>query len=155
MTALKKITIGIDPDGEKHGIAWTFGDKELHYSTMTLFDFYRFLIAHIDYKVVIHYENVLANTSIFERKGAKTPKAAKEVARCVGLNQQSLVELLRMIPEVNHPDITLHGYKISSKWKDSAEGKYWMAIHWKTPKTKRSNEEERSAAYFLTAYGVF
>ena len=147
---MKTLNIGIDPDGEKHGIAWTFDDKKLHYTTMTLFDFYRFLIAHIDYSVDIHYEDVLANNSIFKRKGADNPRKAKEVARCVGLNQQSLVELLRMIPEVNHPNIMLHGYKISSKWKDSTEGKYWLNIHWKTPKSKRSNEEERSAAYFLT-----
>lgn len=147
---MKTLNIGVDPDSDKHGVAWSWNSVTMEYTTMTLFDLYRFLLSNMDVKIVIHYEDVLKNNKIFKKKGVRTRNVFGSVARKVGSNQQSLKEMLKMIDEVKHPDLKLVAHKISKRWKDSQEGKYWMMIHWGIPPTQRNNADERSAAYFLT-----
>ena len=141
------IDIGIDPDSNSHGCAIAINKKLTTLVNMTLVEVMQFIVNHKDHKITFHIEDVTKQNSIFKKDGVKSAKADKEVARSVGMMQQSFKELVRVIEHVR-PDATIKLYPLSKRWKKSAEGKPRLEQVWGY--TGKSNEDTRSAAYFLT-----
>lgn len=149
---MRHIHIGIDPDsGDKgHGFAAAEDRRLISLCRMPTIEIYKMIERNPDMRFTFHIEDVLKSNSIFAKKGVKNQKAGKEVARSVGMMQQSLTELLRALESLKHPYIEFKFYRISSQWKESDRGRYMMKNVWGYDKVKNNNEETRSAAYFLS-----
>lgn len=144
---MKRLDIAFDPDSKKHGVAIAINKQLVELKCMTLMQIFEYLMSHREYDIRIHIEDVLKSNAVFTKKGATSDGAKKETARGLGLCQQSATELLRMIEHVGLPNVTITKYKISAMWKPSKGGKDMISRVWGW--NGQSNEETRSAAYFL------
>ena len=153
---MKEIIIGIDPDSDKHGVAFYVDGKLEDLRSWSLVDFNHYLSAGTALRsktenIEFHIENTLASNKIFVSsiKGyrcmsrAKQEMALQSRARKLGKCQQAQIELERVISNYN---IKIVHHKISKNWKDSKTGKMNLERHcgW----TCQSNEDTRSAAWF-------
>ncbi len=139
-----KITIGIDPDSNKHGVA-EYWDRELiSLRSMRLMDL-RDLLESIRprEKVEIHIEDVCGvSNSGFHVRGKDPLPVKLKKAEHVGMCKQAQREVEYLaeylgIKVVKHP--------ISKRWKSQAEKKIFEKV---TGWEGRSNEDTRSAALF-------
>ncbi len=144
---MSKYIIGIDPDSEKHGVAVYQNGELIRLVSMQLLELKGFIDRHVKSSdmggLEIHIEDVCANNAAFKKGFVKNAKASTAINRSVGKCQQAQVELERLFA---YYDIAVVKHKISKRWKDSGHGKaeFEKATGWKG----RSNEDNRSAAYF-------
>jgi len=145
---MKEIIIGIDPDSDKHGVAFYINGCLDSLESWCLMDFVEYFNSAFSIGVdvndiEVHIENVCEKKQTFTKKWVKNQKANQGVARCVGKCQQSQIELERVFEFYNVPVVQ---HKISKNWKDSKTGK--VNLEKNTGWTGNSNEDTRSAAWF-------
>lgn len=139
---INMITIGIDPDSKRHGVATYEGHK------LTRLDMFEApeLIEHIKRmntnELVCGIENVCANNFIYGRNNTSIPKVNQEIARSIGRNQQAQLELLKWLEYETIPYI-LHNPQ-AGNWAND-EQQFRLVTKWQG---KRSNKDTRSAAFF-------
>ena len=130
--------IGIDPDSEAHGVA-VYVDGKLEFlgnvSLMGIINDPYFMDGHFS------IENVCYNSAVFEERVLRaSAQAARRMANNVGMCQQAQTELMRAL-EWHQVSYELH--RPSSCWKQNIK-QFEQVTGW----TKRSNKDNRSAAYF-------
>ena len=129
--------VGIDPDSEAHGVA-VYVDGKLEFlgnvSLMGIITDPYFMDGHFA------IEEVCKQTHLYKKHKTKNARADQGITRRVGMNQQAMQELVRALEwhgvtyELHHP---------SSAWKKNT-AMFEKITGWK----KRSNQDNRSAAYF-------
>ena len=136
------VIVGVDPDSEKHGVAIYLDGKLYAIQSLELMQIYRDVVnVFRSDGILFSIEDVCANNFIYSRNKKKNEKVNQAIARSVGKNQQSQVELMRMLDSL---DVK---YKLHKPQKGNwAENKkqFEKVTGW----TKRSNKDTRSAAYF-------
>lgn len=142
-----KIDIGIDPDSSKHGAAIAINGTLTHLKSMTLLELYQFLIDHKQAEINFHVEDVLKINATFKKRGIRNLRAKGRVTRNVGMMQQAWREQLKAIESLKDHNITITYFPISKNWKDAEYGKEQLIKYFNYH--GRSNEDTRSAAYFL------
>lgn len=146
-----KIDIGIDPDSKAHGVAIAINGKLLDLYCMDLWTLYQWMQdaeCRYDNPVfVLHIENVAGTNATFKKSYVKNAKANTTVSRSIGMCQQSQNELERFLSSIPDIDLTIKHYPLSDHWKPTKGGA--MMLKQVFGFTGRSNEEKRSAAYFL------
>lgn len=140
---MKEIIIGIDPDSDKHGVAFYMMGELKHLKSWCLVDFLQYLNKNKIYTTDMeaHIENVCANSAVY--RGGHGVKVQQSLARRLGKCQQAQIELERVFKHFGVP--VIH-HKISKNWKDSKTGKAHLERN--TGWTGKSNEDTRSAAWF-------
>lgn len=150
-----RFDFGIDPDSSAHGVAMALDKRLMELKCMTLYEIMQ-MINSIPEGAEIHFhiEDVSKMKAVFKdktaalrRTGGNEAKKTGEVARKIGMMQQSQEELVRFLKSMNRP-INIRLYPISSAWKESKSGAVYMERVWGYK--GRSNEDTRSAAYFLS-----
>lgn len=142
---MDKIIIGIDPDSSKHGVAVYYSGQLRILDCKCLMDIYTLLdesiVSHAinnEMEVEVHMEDVRANNAIF--RGGNNLKVQQSIARRLGMVQQAQAELEGLFL---YWDIKVVKHKISKMWKKD-KSQFEKVTDWKG----RSNEDNRSAAYF-------
>jgi len=134
------IVVGVDPDSVKHGVA-VYDDRELKVLyTMVLYDLIEYLKG-VEGQFIVSIEDANANKFIYSRNKKTNPRIQSNIAMAIGKCQQSQVELMRFLDELEMPYV-LHRPQKGNWAKD--EAKFKKATGWKG----RSSEDTRSAAYF-------
>ena len=150
-----RVDIGIDPDSVAHGAAIAIDRKLTQLKCMTLYEIFMFVSSlPPEADIRFHIENTDKLKAVFSdkranlrRTGGNMESKTGEVGRKVGLVQQSQKELVKFLESMPRP-IKIQLYPVSSAWKDSKSGAVYMNRVWGY--TGRSNEDTRSAAYFLS-----
>lgn len=139
-----RITIGIDPDAEKHGVAVYHGQDLTMLYNMTLIQIMKLLeedIVRMADSIVFAIENVAANNFIYGRNECRSPKKMAEKGRCLGRVQQAQIELMRMLDELG---VEYKLYKPQrGNWANN-ENQFKQVTGWHG----RSNQDVRAAAFF-------
>lgn len=130
--------IGIDPDSEAHGVA-VYEDGKLvwlgNVSLMGIINDPFFMDGHFSIEDVCHSSAVFKER-VFRSSAAASRRMSNNVGKC----QQSQVELIKAL-EWHQISYELH--KPASTWKKN-KALFEKVTGW----TKRSNADNRSAAYF-------
>ena len=136
------ITVGIDPDSNKHGVA-IYQDLKLVELVMlnNIEIFYQYLMTHKAEDILFSIENVCANNFVYARNNKEKKSIVSQIAMKVGRCQQSQIELMRWLDSFKMTYI-LHKPQAGNWAKNKAQFK--KATGW----TAQSNEDTRSAAYF-------
>lgn len=138
---MDKITVGIDPDGDKHGVAIYINGKLKQLAMLSTVQIvHEIILPYKEHDLLFAIENVNTTNKIFDKHLTDNKKVNMEVARKVGRNQQSQLELESWL---DFYDVKYKRYKPSSEWKKT-EKLFKRITGW----TGRSNEDKRSAAYF-------
>ncbi len=137
-----KVTIGIDPDSESHGIA-IYEDgvlTQLHHCTLIqLWSLLDKLPSGIE--LTIGIEDVQSQTFVYSRNQRVGKAAQGKVSHSIGRCAQAQLELERMIA---HCGYTVVRFKPrAGNW-----AKNTSMFKERTGWRKRSNEDTRSAAFF-------
>lgn len=140
---MSKMTIGIDPDSKKHGVAVYIDGVLTSLYMKNLLELMVYLKqAKTTFDIVINIEDVCGLNAVFRQRqkgnGAVNMKMANSVGKC----QQSQIELERLF---EHLELKVVKYKISKSWKDQNGKKIFEKV---TGWEGKSNEDTRSAAYF-------
>lgn len=138
---MDKYTVGIDPDGDKHGVAIYLNGKLVKLAMMNAVQIVnQIILPYKDQDLLFAIENVNTTNKIFDKHLTKNSKVDMEIARKVGRNQQAQLELEMWL---DFYQVKYKRYKPSSEWKKT-ENLFKRITGW----TGRSNEDKRSAAYF-------
>jgi hypothetical protein len=141
---MRQVTIGIDPDSDRHGVAIYVDGKLIALESWTLMDIYLYTERQLCRDdVEFHIENVCANNATFHKGGVKNKRAGLTVTRSIGKCQQAQIELERALSLL---DVKVVRHTISKNWKSADSGK--KALKKYTGWDGRSNEDTRSSAYF-------
>lgn len=138
------IVIGVDPDSKKHGIAIYKYGKLDDLLMMSLPEIVEDVIKCVPYKnrgVIWSIEDVMHNQFIYSRNANGNKTIQSKIAMYVGRNQQSFVELVRML---EHHGIKPELYKPNKGNWAKNKTQFQNVTGW----TASSNEDTRSAAYF-------
>jgi len=140
------ITIGCDPDSDKHGISIYEGGKLTKLLNLQLMDIHD-MLEHGNYTtdlsqgVVFSIENVLANNFVYGRNRRQSKAVEAQILRSVGRCQQAQLELQRLLEWHDIPYVLHKPQK--GNWADN-KAQFEKVTGWKG----RSNPDTRSAAYF-------
>ena len=136
------IVIGVDPDSDKHAVA-IYEDGELKYlQTHDLYDIIKtYLECGIFDNALWSVEDVMRNQFVYARNTNRNKTVQSKIAMFTGRNQQSFVELKRML-DVYGAKYELHPPQKGNWAKNKAQ--FEKVTGW----TGRSNEDTRSAAFF-------
>ena len=140
------IIIGVDPDSKAHGVAIYENGTLINLENLTLMEFNNMLDFWYQEagrtNIEVHIEDVCGNNAVFMKhvNSKKSIAEAKARGRTLGMCQQSQIELERLI---EYWDIKIVKHKISKMWKKDKK-QFEMVTGW----VGRSNEDNRSAAYF-------
>lgn len=142
--------IGIDPDSKEHGIAVYENSVLVELASMDLFSFYHLLKnllkthCHENFQFAI--EDVTKMSAVFAQRQTNNSNTNSRKANNVGMCQQAMIELVRMLKdELGFDDNQIKYYQINSRWKSTSQ-KQSFQEH--TGWQKHSNKDTRSAAYF-------
>jgi hypothetical protein len=143
---MSKLVIGIDPDSVKHGVAFYSEGKLTSLESMDLIKLYEWIkgCPFSASEVEIHLEDVCAvSSSSFHYKARESLAVKSKKSENVGQCKQAQIEVERM---AEHLGVKVVKHKISKKWKCTKIGKpeFERVTGW----IGRSNEDNRSAAYF-------
>lgn len=139
----KQITVGIDPDAVKNGVAVYEYGKLVRCESMTIMQFIEWCRLNSKHDVRLHIENVNGiRCSSFKWHPTDTKyvraKKSESVGKCK--HAQMVIEEIAY-----HFGFEVIKHRVSNKWKSQAGKKeFELATGW----TGRSNEDSRSAAYF-------
>lgn len=144
---MSKIIIGVDPDSSKHGVAVYIDGKLSLIKSMPTMELRDLIVGrsknHPADILVIHIENVCGVSNSGFHVRAKDPLPVKlKKAENVGMCKQAQREVEFM---AEHLGVKIVKHPISPQWKSQAGKKMFERI---TGWTSRSNEDNRSAAYF-------
>ena len=140
------IIIGVDPDSKAHGVAIYENGTLINLENLPLMEFNNMLDFWYQEagrtNIEVHIEDVCANNAVFMKpaNSKKSIAEAKARGRTLGMCQQSQIELERLI---EYWDIKIVKHKTSKMWKKDKK-QFEMVTGW----IGRSNEDNRSAAYF-------
>lgn len=135
-------TVGIDPDSESHGVAIYKNGILISLHMWTLPRIVEF-ISNTDDKIIFAIEDVKHKKCVYRQKSSSNPRIQGEIGRCLGLNQQSQVELERMLEYMNISYLLYKPRK--GNWADpNLKRQFEKATGWDS----RSNKDTRSAAFF-------
>jgi len=137
------ITIGCDPDSDKHGVA-VYNDATitaLH--SLNLMELHSFIegLELVPGEIIFSIENVLANNFVYGRNRRQSKAVEAQILRSVGRCQQAQLELQRLL-EWHVIPYVLHKPQ-KGNWADN-KAQFEKVTGWKG----RSNPDTRSAAYF-------
>lgn len=133
------IVVGVDPDSDKHGVA-VYKDGEL--IELTCMDNPELVTRLKQYDgVIVSIENVKANKAVYRQHSSNRVRAQGEIGRCLGLVQQSQIELEKWL-YLYGIAFVLHKPQ-KGNWAKNKE-QFEKATGWKG----RSNADTRSAAFF-------
>ena len=140
-----RVVIGVDPDSKKHGIAIYYDGELDDLLMLELYECMELMDAMPDALWAI--EHVTKSNAVFGKNKQNSFGGNAQVGRGIGLCQQSMTELVRML---QHKKIE---YKLipptRDNWTSKSQGKNGLARFQRlTGWDKRSNPEKRSAAYF-------
>jgi len=142
-SAVRTIVVGIDPDSERHGVAYYF-DGVLCYlemmNTVGIFDKILKSNFGID-QYIFSIENVMANQFVYARNRKGSTANQSKIAMHIGRCQQAQVELMRWLDHYGIPYVLHKPQK--GNWADN-KAQFEKVTGW----TKQSNADTRSAAYF-------
>lgn len=135
------ITIGVDPDAAKHGVAVYDASGNLReLGSMSLVDIIDRL-NDIHYEVRFSIEDNLNRNFVYKEKITGKARVDRDIARKIGMMQQAQTELMRYLDWVGK-EYVLHPPQRGNWAKDKAM--FERITGW----TKRSNADTRSAAFF-------
>ena len=138
------VIIGIDPDSEAHGVAVYENGKLSSLHNFQLLDVLT-LLANLNEKghkkIRFAVEDVCANNFIYRRNMNKNERINDKIALSVGRCQQAQTELIRGLQAADVPYSLFKPQK--GNWAKNPS-QFKLATGWR----KRSNEDQRSAAYF-------
>lgn len=140
---MKKFVIGIDPDSKAHGVAIFESGRLAELHNLPLMGVYRLLKNLKQFgSVIVSIEDNNAVSAIYAgRFNTKDSQAVKsKKAQHVGMCKQAQIEVERVCEEL---DIQVIRQKPSKQWKEANNRQFELVTKW----TKRSNEDNRSAAY--------
>lgn len=139
------LIIGIDPDSDKHGVAFYSNGELTGLSSMSLISLYEWIkgcpVHHSN--IEIHIENVCGvSNSAFHHKRTDNAALRAKKSENVGQCKQAQIEVERMAEGLG---VKVVHHKISKQWKSAKSGKpmFERLTGW----TGRSNEDTRSAAW--------
>jgi len=138
-----RLTIGIDPDSDKHGIAVFHGSELAQLATMRCVDVVSFVTNAIadGHDVMASCEDVMANQFVYGRNMRSSKSAQSKVAMHIGRCQQAQVELVRWL---EHLEVTVRLYAPTrGNWANDP-AMFQRITGWQG----RSNADTRSAAFF-------
>lgn len=136
--------IGCDPDSKLHGIAIYEDGKLIDLKNLSLIEIYRLLKNLKQFgSVIMSIEDNNAVSAIYAgRFNTKDSQAVKsKKAQHVGMCKQAQIEVERVCENLG---VEVVRQKPSKQWKDTNNRQFELVTGWK----KRSNEDNRSAAYF-------
>ena len=145
---MKKLIIGCDPDVDGKGFAIYEDGKLDDLGTFSLIDLYRLIDYLLNHdreqsEIELHIEDLNGNkSSSFNHRSRQTKQVQNKISESVGRCKQIQLEVEKV---AEHFNIKIVHHPVSSKWKSSAGKKEFEAV---TGWTGRSNEDNRSAAYF-------
>lgn len=145
---MNKIIIGIDPDSDKHGVAiYRNGKLEdlLMNDLMNLMDTLTTtqLRECESTSIVVHIENVCGNnTSSFNQSSKFSRGVNSKISEKVGMCKQAQKEVEKLC---KHLGIEVVHHRVSKQWKSGPSKSVFKSV---TGWTGKSNEDNRSAAYF-------
>lgn len=141
------IIIGVDPDAVKNGIAIFIDSKLCELKSMTTLEFYFYLENLINDKKIkniqVAIEDVKRKKPTFEkynRRGSKS--VSNKISQDVGKCKQAQTEIERCCEQLK---IEYLLFCPSSSFKKGAQINIFKQL---TGYNKRSNEDQRSAAFF-------
>ncbi|BCE02938.1 hypothetical protein [Marinicellulosiphila megalodicopiae] len=136
------IVIGIDPDCQKHGVAYYKNGKLISLDmkeTIHLVNDIKNQMA--DEELICALEDVMSNKFVYKRNENKNKKIQSTIAMNTGRCQQAQVELQRLFDYYKIPYVLYPPQR--GNWAKQKEH-FERVTGW----NKRSNEDSRSAAYF-------
>lgn len=140
---MNKMTIGVDPDSSKNGVAIYKGVELFDLLNLTTIQFYLLCEEFHEHISAVNIENVNGNRcSSFGWRSLPNAKVKAKYSESVGKCKHAQQEIERIC---EYFDIKIVHHKVSSKWKDAQGKKEFERV---TGWTKRSNEDTRSAAWF-------
>lgn len=141
---MHKFVIGIDPDSKAHGVAIFESGQLTELHNLPLMGVYRLLKNLKRFgSVTMSIEDNNAVSAIYAgRFNTKDSQAVKsKKAQHVGMCKQAQIEVERACEDLG---IQVIRQKPSKQWKDTNNRQFELVTGW----NKRSNEDNRSAAYF-------
>lgn len=138
------ITVGIDPDSEKHGVSIYRDDLLDELEQMSLVQIREWIArqpAPVAQNLYFSIENVLAQNFVYSRNARSARAAHAKVALSVGRCQQAQVELMRELDAQGIP-YELHA-PTGHNWANN-KAQFELNTGWEG----RSNSDTRSAAFF-------
>tara|TARA_R110002153_G_scaffold191269_2_gene344256 strand:+ start:16541 stop:16978 length:438 start_codon:yes stop_codon:yes gene_type:complete len=134
-------TVGIDPDSQAHGVAVYDNAKLTQLHNLELLSLLDMLALLDKDDLLVSIENVCANNFVYARNASLNKNIHAKVSLSVGRCQQAQVELQRGLDRLDIPYV-LHKPQKGNWAKDKSI--FERITGW----DNRSNEDNRSAAYF-------
>ena len=136
------IVLGCDPDSEAHGIAIYRDGKLEQLEKWNISDLITFLAGSDDLdNLLFSIEDVMRNQFVYARNRHSSKSAQSKIAMHIGRCQQSQVELERVL---THFGVKYELHSPSRKNWHNDKALFERVTGW----SKRSNDDNRSAAYF-------
>lgn len=143
---MNKLIIACDPDVEGKGFAIYEDGKLAMLCSLSLIELHRDFHGYSkieNLNIELHIEDLNANkSSAFGHSHKQSKQVQNKISESVGRCKQMQLEVEKV---AEYFDIKIVRHKVSSKWKNAVGKKeFERATGW----TGRSNEDQRSAAYF-------
>lgn len=143
---MNKFEIGIDPDSDKYGVAIAKNGELCTVKSMCITHLVPMIAELSDSgSVVVYIEDVCGISSSAFNHSRKDTQAVKfKKSESVGMCKQAQIVIQKFCAEYGIP---VHKFKVSKAWKDTKTGRAALknVFGWEG----ESNEDSRSAAYFL------
>ena len=142
---MTKIVVGLDPDSKEHGVA-LYIDGKLNalenLQLMIVLELVERLISNYGIEnILFSIEDVCANNFVYARNASNNKKIMAKIGLSIGRCQQSQVEVMRML-ELMKVKYVLHKPQ-KGNWAEN-RNIFKLITGWE----KRSNDDQRSAAFF-------
>jgi len=132
--------VGIDPDSEKHGVAFYLDGKLVRLEMMNNVEINKEILNPFP-DTLFSIENVMANQFVYTRNVKANKSVQSKIAMHIGRCQQAQIELMRWLDNYGITYV-LHKPQ-AGNWADKKE-LFERITGWE----KQSNADTRSAAYF-------
>lgn len=143
---MNEYQIGIDPDSDKSGVAIAKNGELCTVKSMCITQLVPMLAELSDSgSVTVHIEDVCGiSSSAFNHSRKDTRAVRFKKSEHVGMCKQAQIVIQKFCAEYGIP---VHKHKVSKAWKETKTGRAALksVFGW----TGESNEDSRSAAYFL------
>jgi len=141
------IVIGVDPDSDRHGVAFYEGGvlKDLQMMDTPVLIGYitrrQCIMDQVRESILLSIENVKVNQFVYSRNKQSSKAAESKIAMYIGRNQQAQIELEKWLAHYDIPYV-LHPPQKGNWAKNKAQ--FEKVTGWQD----KSNEDTRSAAFF-------
>ena len=141
MTKPAQITVGCDPDCDKHGIAIYYAGQLYALHNWQLIDILRWVQQQQHTDILFSIEDVASQNFVYGRNNSGDRKVMYEKGRGLGKVQQAQIELQRVLKSLGI-EYALHKPQ-RGNWAKN-EPQFKQVTGWEG----RSNADQRSAAFF-------